>query len=81
MNTGFIWSVILSIVGLTGLYVAGRKSHWGWFIGLGAQFLWAIFAITTAQYGFLLSVVGYGWVYWTNWRKWRAEVRKKEHSA
>ena len=75
------WSISLALIGIIGLYIAGKKSHWGWLIGLSAQILWFIFAIVTRQYGFILSAVAYGWVYWTNWHKWRKEMREKEHTA
>lgn len=75
------WSVGLSVYGLIGLYIAGKKSHWGWFIGLTAQIAWFIFAISTKQYGFILSALGYGAVYWKNWHRWRKEMRLVEHKA
>lgn len=75
------WSISLALIGIVGLYIAGRKSHWGWFIGLIAQALWIVFAITTGQYGFILSAIAYGWVYGTNWLKWVEEMREKEHTA
>jgi nicotinamide riboside transporter PnuC len=72
---GFIWSTGLAVIGLIGMEIAGRKSHWGWFIGLCAQVLWVIFATVTMQYGFYLSAAGYGWMYGKNWWKWRKEHR------
>lgn len=71
------WSILLAVIGIIGILVAGRKSRWGWAIGFAAQFLWIVFAIVTAQYGFILSAVGYGAVYALNWWKWRAEKRKQ----
>lgn len=77
MNTvNLVWSIALSIIGITGIFIAGRKNMWGWFIGLSAQLLWIIFAIVTAQYGFILSALAYGWVYGNNWLKWRREKRE-----
>lgn len=70
------WSIALSVIGIIGLHIAGMKSQWGWFIGLFAQMLWIIFAITTNQYGFILSACAYGLVNWNNLRKWRADKRK-----
>lgn len=66
-----IWSFVLAGVGVFGLWLAGRKNNIGWLVGLGAQFLWAAYAIATHQYGFLLSCLGYGWVYAKNYRAWR----------
>lgn len=74
--TNLVWSIVLAAIGITGMYIAGRKSQWGWFIGLAAQILWIVFAIVTAQYGFILSALAYGTVYGRNWWKWRVEKRK-----
>lgn len=73
MTDNLIWSILLSVIGVVGLFLAGSKNKIGWFIGLGAQVLWFIFAIVTAQYGFILSAVAYGWVYSRNYLKWRRE--------
>lgn len=74
----FWGSIVLAVVGLIGMEVAGRRSHWGWFIGMCAQVLWIIFATVTGQYGFYLSAAGYGLMYGKNWWKWRVEKRKKD---
>ena len=68
------WSWLLTIVGVTGIYVAGRKSYWGWAIGLGAQALWLAYSIQTHQYGFTASCLVYGAVYAKNLRKWRRDT-------
>lgn len=60
------WSYLLTAVGVTGLYLAGRKSPWGWALGLGAQGLWLAYALVTEQYGFIVSSVAYGWVFGLN---------------
>lgn len=75
MNAGLIWSVALAAVGILGIYLAGRKNLWGWAIGCGAQVLWIIYALVTAQYGFILSAVAYGLVYGRNWLRWAHERR------
>jgi len=69
------FSYVLAAGGILGIWLAGRKNLWGWALGLSMQVLWVGFAIVTAQYGFLLSAAGYGWVYWHNWSKWRREQR------
>lgn len=71
------WSVLLSAVGILGLYIAGRGSYWGWAIGLAAQALWLTYSISTQQWGFLASVLGYGSVYARNIYRWR----KKQTTA
>lgn len=71
-----LWSYVLTIVGVTGLYLAGRKVWWAWYIGLAAQGLWAAYAVTTRQWGFLVSAFAYGWVYLRNCLGWQ-----REHAA
>lgn len=65
-----LWSYILAVVGILGIFLAGKKRTVGWVIGLGAQLLWIAYAIVTAQYGFIVSALGYGWVYGLNWWRW-----------
>jgi hypothetical protein len=56
------WSWLLTAVGVLGLYLAGRRSPWGWAVGLGAQGLWLAYAVATTQYGFIASALAYGLV-------------------
>lgn len=72
--TPWWWSVLLAVVGVAGLYIAGRKSWIGWAIGLTAQLLWVAYALVSGQWGFLLSAGAYGWVYATNWIRWRRDT-------
>lgn len=67
------WSWLLAGVGVTGLYLAGSKSRWGWAVGLAAQVLWVAYALATSQLGFLLSALAYGWVYARNFARWSRE--------
>jgi hypothetical protein len=67
------WSWVLTAVGVTGLYLAGRKIWWSWLIGLSAQILWLAYAVTTKQFGFIISAFVYGSVYASNARKWKTE--------
>ena len=65
------WSWVLTLVGVTGLFLAGSKRKAGWALGLGAQLLWVSYAIATEQWGFIASAFAYGWVYARNWLRWR----------
>lgn len=65
------WSYVLTAVGVFGLYLAGRKSPWGWAVGIGAQGLWFAYAVATQQWGFIVSCLAYGTVYAKNFRAWR----------
>lgn len=71
------WSWLLMLIGVTGIYVAGRKNKAGWAIGLGAQLLWIAYALVTEQYGFIVSAFVYGYFYANNFWKWR----KEEHAG
>lgn len=71
-----LWSWVLAAVGVFGLWLAGRRSAWGWAVGIAAQALWFVYAVATRQWGFLASSFAYGWVYTANFRRWRAEQAK-----
>lgn len=75
MTTPLIWSFLLAAIGVMGIYLAGRKSYWGWALGLGAQVLWVAYAVATAQWGFILSAVAYGVVYGKNLWQWTEHLR------
>ena len=53
------------------MYVAGLKKTWGWLVSMGTQALWAVYAVGTGQYGFLVGTVSYFLVYLNNWLLWR----------
>jgi len=69
------WSWTLTAVGITGLYLVGRKKTVGWVVGIGAQALWIAFAIATRQYGFIVSAVAYAGVNVYNLRRWKKEEK------
>lgn len=76
MVTGvWLWSWVLTVVGITGLYLAGSKRKLGWAVGIAAQGLWVAYAVHTRQWGFLASAGAYGWVYARNLWKWHREDR------
>lgn len=64
------WSILLTVVGVAGLYALTKKKWWGFAIGLGAQALWFVYAITTRQWGFLGSCFAYGAVNAVGLRNW-----------
>lgn len=69
------WSWLLTGVGVTGLYFAGRKRALGWGIGIAAQVLWFLYAVVTQQWGFIVSCLAYGSVYTKNFLAWRSEAK------
>ena len=68
------WSVLLASFGVVGLYLAGRRSWWGWALGLVDEALWIVYAVLTRQWAFCLSALAYGWVYSRNLRAWRTDA-------
>lgn len=71
------WSWLLTAVGVTGLWVAGSRSKWGWAIGLGAQALWLTYAVVTGQYGFIVGCLFYGSMYARNFLKWHTAPQEE----
>lgn len=69
--SGLIWSFLLAGVGIAGLWLAGSERWVGWAIGILAQVAWAVYALATHQYGFLLSSAGYAFVYSRNLLRWK----------
>lgn len=61
----------LAPFGLFGMYVAGLKKTWGWLVSMGTQSLWAVYAIGTGQYGFLIGTCSYFVVYLNTWLLWK----------
>lgn len=70
------WSWLLMVVGVTGLFLAGKKRKVGWMIGVGVQLLWIIYAIVSKQWGFIMSAFVYGAVNTINWRRWQREEKE-----
>lgn len=68
-----MWSWILTAVGLTCFFLAGRKVWWAWYIGIGGQVLWLIYSLVTLQWGFLAGVIAYTVVYSKNAYSWTRE--------
>lgn len=61
------WSWILTALGVASLYLAGSRPLVGWPLALVNQLLWAVYAVTTRQYGFLAGAVCYAAVFSRNW--------------
>lgn len=69
------WSWLLSVIGITGIWLAGSKNKNGWLIGIFAQILWITYAVVTNQYGFILASLCYGFVYARNYIRWKRETK------
>jgi uncharacterized membrane protein YjjB (DUF3815 family) len=70
-----LWSWALAAVGISGVFLAGKRRKVGWAIGVGVQFLWMAYANVTHQWGFAASAIVYGSFYGLNWWRWYREDR------
>lgn len=68
-----LWSWLLTIVGVTGFILAGRKVWWAWHVNLACQILWFAYALITDQYGFIVAALVYSVVFTQNAVKWTRE--------
>jgi nicotinamide riboside transporter PnuC len=71
-----MWSWVLAVIGVTGIFFVGRKTIWGWHILLLNETLWITYAVITKQYGFIFSALAYGVVYVKSYLLWRREDEK-----
>jgi hypothetical protein len=67
------WSWLLAVVGVTGIYVVGRKTIWGWLVLLVNECIWILYALATEQYGFIAMATAYALVYIKSYRQWRRD--------
>jgi hypothetical protein len=65
-----LWSWVLTIVGVTGFILAGKKIWWAWYINIACQGLWMAYAIVTRQWGFIAAAIVYTGVFTNNAIKW-----------
>lgn len=66
-----MWSVALTTIGVTGLFLVTRKLRLGFAVGIAVQVLWIFYAIVTRQWGFIASALAYGTVNALGWWRWR----------
>lgn len=68
-----LWGWGLSLIGVAGFLLAGRKVWWAWYINIVNQIVWTAYSIITEQWGFLVGVVVYTVVFAKNAHRWTAE--------
>lgn len=71
------WSIIVTVAGMIGFILVGRKLWWAWWVNICAQVLWFIFGLTTHQYGFVVSSVIYFVIFTKNAYDWTGDHRRK----
>ncbi|MFG1776591.1 hypothetical protein ACGFIG_09200 [Micromonospora sp. NPDC049048] len=65
------WSWALTLIGLTGWWLTGRRLWQGWAVSLAVQALWLAYALVTGQHGFIVAALAYGAMATHNLRRWR----------
>jgi hypothetical protein len=68
-----MWSWILAILGISGIFLVGRKTIWGWLVLCTNEILWVTYAIMTKQYGFIAMAIAYVIVYLKSYFHWKRE--------
>ncbi len=76
-----LWSTVLTLVGMVGLFFVMRKSILGPIIGLSIQFVWIAYAVDTAQLPFILSAFGYGGMNLYGIIRWQREKMRKNEET
>jgi nicotinamide riboside transporter PnuC len=71
-----MWSYLLAGLGVLSLYLTGKKLKSGWVVGLVNSGLWIIYALTSNQYGFIVSAVVFIVVQYKNYLAWDREEKR-----
>ena len=71
--TPLVWSWLLVAVGTLGMWMAGRRMPTGWAVAIANETLWIVYAIQTAQWGFIVGATIYIVVFARNWVRWTHE--------
>lgn len=69
------WSWALTLWGIVGFVLAGRKVWWAWYVNIACQVLWYAYAFVTEQYGFVVAATLYTVVFTKNAVAWTREHR------
>lgn len=73
-----MWSWILAAIGVTGIFLVGKKTIYGWLILLLNECIWIAYALATDQYGFIVMALSYAAVYIKSYLAWRKEEKAQE---
>jgi hypothetical protein len=68
-----MWSWILAVIGISGIFLVGQKTIWGWLILCVNECLWIAYGLSTKQYGFIAMAVAYATIYIRSYIHWRKE--------
>lgn len=62
---------ILAAGGILQIYLTGKKKRIGWLVGIATSIAWTYFAVSTAQYGFIISAAIFATLHYKNWVAWK----------
>lgn len=65
----------LSIMGVIGIWLTGRKKWYGFAVGIANECAWVAYSINTKQWGFIFGSTIYIAVYSLNINKWISEAK------
>ena len=74
-NTGcsLVWSWVLAVIGVSGIFLVGRKTIYGWLILGVNECLWIAYSVSTKQYGFIFMALAYMAVYTKSYIHWKRD--------
>lgn len=75
------WDWVLVIPGMFGLYLTTKKLVAGFVVGASVQVLWMAYGLSTSQYGFVLSALGYGYVNLLGLYRWTRPKKAKNETV
>lgn len=74
--TDQILTWVLTLFGILGFELAGRKKWWAWYVNLANQVLWIAFALISGYPAFLVGAIFYTLQFGRNAYKWTREHRE-----
>lgn len=66
-------SWIVSVVGMSGFILAGRRVWWCWYVNISCQVFWAMYAIVSETPAFFFTALFYFVIFTINAIKWTRE--------
>jgi len=64
-----VFQYILAVFGISVLWMTGNGFRVGWLLGALLQIAWAYYSIATGQYGFLIEVGAYFFLFTRTWKR------------
>jgi hypothetical protein len=73
MTTDQILSWVVTAIGISGFFLAGRKVWWCWYVNIACQVFWALYAYFSETPAFYVASAFYFIVFTINAIKWTKE--------